>query len=148
VKIPAVALKSMTLLPGIIAHFDVSREKSLHAIEQAMMADETIFLVTQKDENEETPTFDSLYKVGVIVDIKQIIKMPDNIVRVLVEAQKRARLVAVDQIEEYILAQVEEIPKDTKNGVEVLEAMNRGLKETFTKYFALNPKVGKEFVKR
>jgi len=148
VKIPAVALKSMTLLPGIIAHFDVSREKSLHAIEQAMMADETIFLVTQKDENEETPTFDSLYKVGVIVDIKQIIKMPDNIVRVLVEAQKRARLVAVDQIEEYILAQVEEIPKDTKNGVEVLEAMNRGLKETFTKYFALNPKVGKEFVKQ
>ena len=91
-KVPAVALRGMTILPGMIAHFDVSRERSIHAVEQAMMDDEQIFLVTQKNAEENEPEAEDLYQIGILASIKQVIKMQDNIVRVLVEGTTRAQL--------------------------------------------------------
>ena len=91
-KVPAVALRGMTILPGMIAHFDVSRERSIHAVEQAMMDDEQIFLVTQRNAEENEPEAEDLYQIGILASIKQVIKMQDNIVRVLVEGTKRAQL--------------------------------------------------------
>lgn len=146
-NMPAVPLKSITFLPGIIAHFDVSREKSLHAIEQAMMEQEQVFLITQFEEENQDINFDSLYKVGVIADIKQVIEMPNNIVRVLIEAKTRAKLIELLENTTYFEVQIEPIPDDFTQGKEVSEAMNRSVKEVFARYFSLNPKVGKELLK-
>ena len=92
-RIPAVALRGMTILPGMVAHFDVSRNKSIKAIENAMVEDQMVFLVTQKNINIEDPTVDDLYSVGVLAVIKQVIKLQNNVVRVLIEGEKRGYLV-------------------------------------------------------
>ena len=83
-RMPAVALRGMVILPGMIAHFDVSREKSIRAIEQCMMDSQKIFLVTQRDVEQEEPDVEDLYKIGVIAEVKQVIKLQNNIVRILV----------------------------------------------------------------
>ena len=90
VTMPAVALRGLTILPGMIAHFDISREKSLKAIESAMMADQKVFLVTQKDVEQDNPKLEDLFSVGIIAEIKQVIKLQNDIVRVLVEGKARA----------------------------------------------------------
>ena len=86
-KIPAIALRGMTILPGMIAHFDISREKSLKAVEASMNANQEIYLVTQRDVEQENPAIDDLYQVGIVAEIKQVIKMQNNIVRVLAEGK-------------------------------------------------------------
>ena len=83
--IPAVALRGMTILPGMIAHFDVSREMSLKAVEAAMTGEQKVFLVTQRDVEVENPTKEDLYGVGIIAEVKQVIKLQNHIVRILVE---------------------------------------------------------------
>ena len=83
--IPAVALRGMTILPGMVAHFDISRERSIKAVETAMMGDQLIFLVTQKNANEENPQVSDLFSIGVVANIRQVIKLQNDIVRVLVE---------------------------------------------------------------
>ena len=85
IKLPAIALRGMTILPGMIAHFDISREKSLKAVEASMNENQQIYLVTQKDVEIDNPSLDELYQVGIIAEIKQVIKMQNNIVRVLAE---------------------------------------------------------------
>ena len=82
---PAVALRGMTILPGMVAHFDISRERSIKAVETAMMGDQLIFLVTQKNANEENPQVSDLFSIGVVANIRQVIKLQNDIVRVLVE---------------------------------------------------------------
>ena len=94
-KIPAVALRGMTILPGMVAHFDVSRSKSIKALETAMMEDQMVFLVTQRNAETEEPEEKDLYTIGVIAVIKQVIKMQNNVVRVLVEGESRAYLAAI-----------------------------------------------------
>ena len=89
--LPAVALRGMTILPGMVVHFDVSRERSIKAIERAMLQDEKVFLVTQKDPDAEEPTGEDLYNIGLVAVIKQVIKLPNNILRILVEGQDRAK---------------------------------------------------------
>ena len=84
-KIPAVALRGMTILPGMVAHFDVSRNKSIKAVENAMVEDQKIFLVTQRNVNKEDPAAEDLYSVGVLAVIKQVINLQNNVVRVLIE---------------------------------------------------------------
>ena len=105
-KVPAVALRGMTILPGMIAHFDVSRERSIHAVEQAMMDDEQIFLVTQRNAEENEPEAEDLYQIGILASIKQVIKMQDNIVRVLVEGTTRAQLQELFSEGTYLAAEV------------------------------------------
>ena len=148
-SIPAVALRGMTILPGMIAHFDVSREKSVSAIAQAMHETEEIFLVTQKEAEEEEPTIDGLYRIGMIASIKQVIKMQNNIVRVLVEGTMRAELKCFSEEEKYLLAEVEpltEVAEDLSDKEK--EAMLRGVQEAFVGYCQVNQKMSKEFLRQ
>ena len=148
-KIPAVALRGMTILPGMVAHFDVSREKSVKAVENAMLQDQKIFLVTQREAEQEEPKIEDLYSVGIIAIVKQVIKMQNNIVRVLVEGIERAKIIDFSQYEEYLEAEIEVISEQTEElPVEVQEAMKRGLQETFARYCIANPKPGKELAKQ
>ena len=91
-KIPAVALRGMVILPGMIAHFDISRDRSIRAIEQCMMDSQKIFLSAQKDVEQEEPGADDVYHIGVIAEVQQVIKLQNNIVRILVEGIERAEL--------------------------------------------------------
>ena len=148
-KIPAVALRGMTILPGMVAHFDVSREKSVKAVENAMLQDQKIFLVTQREAEQEEPKIEDLYSVGIIAIVKQVIKMQNNIVRVLVEGIERAKIIDFSQYEEYLEAEIEVISEKTEElPVEVQEAMKRGIQETFARYCIANPKPGKERAKQ
>ena len=83
---PAVALRGLTILPGMVQHFDISREKSIRAIETAMMGNQKVYLVTQRHPEQETPAVADLYQMGTISQIKQLVKMPGGIIRVMVEA--------------------------------------------------------------
>lgn len=147
-KIPTVALRGMTILPGMVAHFDVSRSKSVRALEAAMMGDQMIFLVTQRNVEKEEPELEDLYHIGIIAVIKQVIKLQNNVVRVLVEGETRAYLESMEQ-EEFLLAGVQPMNKEEELlPVEVQEAMMRGIRETFTRYCLLNPKPGKELARQ
>lgn len=148
-KIPAVALRGMTILPGMVAHFDVSREKSVKAVENAMLQDQNIFLVAQKNVEQEEPGIEELYSVGIIAIVKQVIKLQNNIVRVLVEGTQRAKLMDFSQYENYLEAEVEVVlQQEEELPIDVQEAMKRGIQETFTRYCLTNPKSGKEMVKQ
>lgn len=95
-KMPAVALRGMTILPGMITHFDVSRSRSAKAVERSVAQDQKLFVVTQKDPETENPDKDGLFSIGTIVEVKQIIKMPHNILRILVEGAGRAELCGLE----------------------------------------------------
>lgn len=144
-QMPAVALRGMILLPGMVAHFDVSRKRSIHAVEQAMMGEQKLFLVAQKEPEKEEPVEDDLYKTGIIVEVKQVIKLQNNIVRVLVEGLERAELSSLIESEDFLY--VETICFDGEGEEEILpearEAMVRSLKETALSYGKVNPKQGK-----
>ena len=148
-RIPAVALRGMTILPGMVAHFDVSRNKSIKAIENAMVEDQMVFLVIQKNINIEDPTVDDLYSVGVLAVIKQVIKLQNNVVRVLIEGEKRGYLVNLAS-EECLFAKIELLQEEDEGELseDMKEAMIRGVKETFGRYCILNPKPGKELAKQ
>ena len=95
-RMPADALRGMTILPSMIVHFDVSRDKSIKAIEQAMTADQKLFVVTQRDPEASDPVIDDLYHIGTVVEIKLLVKLPKNIIRVLVEGLERAELLEME----------------------------------------------------
>ncbi len=147
-KVPAVALRGMTILPGMVAHFDVSRNRSIKALEHAMVEDQNVFLITQKNVDTEEPQKKDLYAVGVLAEIKQVIKLQNNVVRVLVEGEARAQLIELVS-EEYLLAEVLVLEQEEESIPEELqEAMLRGIQETFGRYCRLNPKPGKELAKQ
>ncbi len=142
--IPAVALRGLTILPDMIIHFDLSRQKSISAVEKAMMGDQRLFLVTQKDPNEKEPDISSVYTVGTVSVVKQITKLPNGIVRVLVEGSFRAELVAfAEQEEEFLLADVKRLFTENDLNDNEEEAMLRELKELFKAYGTYHPKIGK-----
>ncbi|MBR5128061.1 MAG: LON peptidase substrate-binding domain-containing protein, partial [Roseburia sp.] len=144
-KLPAIALRGMVILPGMIAHFDVSREKSIRAIEESMMDEQHIFLVAQKDIEKENPDVSDVYKIGTIAEVKQVIKLQNNIVRILVEGKERAELAAFLDCPEYLYAEVIRFDEDEEELYEdVQQAMVRGLQETFGRYLVVNPKLGKD----
>lgn len=153
-RMPAVALRGMVILPGMIAHFDISREKSLKAVEHCMMEDQQIFLLAQKDVQQEEPDADDLYKIGVIAEVKQVIKLQNNIVRVLVEGKERAELVTFLETEPYLHAELarfdEEADEDETEGIMdgAEEAMIRSLRETYHKYQMMNPRSNKELLRQ
>ena len=144
-KLPAVALRGMVILPGMIAHFDVSREKSIKAVEACMMEEQKIFLVTQKDVEQEDPAQEDLYRIGIIAEVKQVIKLQNNIVRILVEGKERAELSFFLDHPDYLLAEVvcfDETEEELTGEVQM--AMVRGIQETFERYGAVNKRLGKE----
>ncbi len=148
-EMPAVALRGITILPGMVSHFDVSRKKSIKAVEAAMRVDGRIFLVTQKDMNTEEPGEEDLYRIGVIAEIKQIIKLQNDIVRIIVEGKKRAELAYFTEKQEHLQAQVVLFKNEEEHyPPEVEEAMLRSLQEALLEYCTVNPKVGKELRKQ
>ncbi len=143
--LPTVALRGLTILPGMIVHFDVSRERSVKAVEAAMLKDQEIFLITQKNPEAETPGLLDLYQIGTIACVKQVVKLPQNLLRILVEGIERAELLSLEQEYPFIRAEAavfDEKPDPLSPVVE--EAMYRSIRELFQQYCLENGKVSKE----
>ncbi|HBN57300.1 MAG TPA: endopeptidase La [Lachnospiraceae bacterium] len=145
---PAVTLRGLTILPEMITHFDVSRTKSVKAVESSLIQEQKLFIVTQKDPDVDEPSRDELFTMGTVVEIKQIVKMPHNILRVLVEGLYRAELIRLEG-EEYLEAtlarsDMEEFVNLPESGK---EAMLRNLKDIFRKYCD-NNRIGKDIVRQ
>ncbi len=146
--LPAVALRGTTILPGMIVHFDVSRERSMKAVEEAMLHDQQAFLITQKNPGMETPGLMDLYQVGTIAYIKQVVKLPQNLLRVLVEGTERAELMNLDQEYPFLKAEVALFEKEDRSRMEpaMLEAMHRSIRELFHHYCMESGKISRELV--
>ncbi|MBD5525460.1 MAG: endopeptidase La [Lachnospiraceae bacterium] len=143
-KLPTVALRGLTILPGMVIHFDLNRDKSIAAVEQAMLSDQKLLVVTQKNAGEEEPTFEDVYGVGTVVVIRQVTKLPEHTLRVLVEGKSRAVLYRFTRDYDYIMAEMS-YENDDMTDVSAVEeeAMTRTVKETFSAYYTCFPKVGK-----
>lgn len=146
-NMPVIPLRGMTVFPTMVLSFDVSRDKSIRAVEEAMAADQAIFLVTQKDPDASDPGLVDLYEVGVAAKVLNVAKLPKNIVRVRAEGLERARIQDIIDQESYLEAQVA-ILEDEEVELDELteEAMTRGLEDLLTRYGQLNPKFGKEML--
>ena len=147
-SLPMVALRGLTIMPEMIVHFDVSRERSIAAIQQAMVEEQEIFLVAQKSIETENPGQDDVYETGTVASVKQLIKLSKKVVRVLVEGKNRAVLKKVEETDPYLRAEVEVLEEQEITIPDDLnaEAMMRGLKEIITEYAAKNGKISKESV--
>ena len=149
INMPAVALRGLTILPGMIAHFDVSRERSLRAIEEAMEQDQKIYLVTQRNVDSENPTQEDLYQMGIVADIKQVVRLQNDVVRILVDGISRAALLGFTGNEKYLEAEIcycdsnaDSLPEDLR------EAMLLGVREAFHRYAAVVGKISKELIRQ
>ena len=148
-RMPAIALRGMTLLPGMVAHFDISRDKSIKAVEAAMNDNQKIYLITQRDADVDNPKLEDLFEIGMVAEIKQVIKMQNNIVRVLAEGQARAQIHGFDESEEFLqaeityLEEVEEVLPDT-----VKNAMKKSICDNFTRYAKLHGKISPDAIKQ
>ena len=147
-SLPMVALRGLTIMPEMIVHFDVSRERSIAAIQQAMVEEQEIFLVAQKSIETENPGQDDVYETGTVASVKQLIKLSKKVVRVLVEGKNRAVLKRIEETDPYLRAEVEVLEEQEITIPDDLnaEAMMRGLKEIITEYAAKNGKISKESV--
>ena len=158
-QVPAVALRGMTVLPGLVIHFDLSRAKSILAVEQAMMSDQRIFLVAQKDIENDDPNYEEVYHMGCLAQIKQVTKLPENVVRVLVEGIDRARLNGfLNKEERYLVSEIEVVKAPlhlnegrygrSMEGADIEEeAMIRNLRELFLEFCSFFPRIGKTMLK-
>lgn len=155
--LPTVALRGMAILPGAIIHFDLNREKSVAAIEQAMVTGGRVFLITQKNTEDNDPSFEQLYHVGTVALVKQITKLPNHVIRVLVEGIGRGLFTGINEENpEFIEAAVEEISGEAENDIlgtdmehkAQTEAMLRQAKEYFASYAGYYPKLGQNAMKR
>lgn len=148
-NMPAVALRGLTILPGMIAHFDISRERSLRAVEEAMEQDQKIYLVTQRNVDSEDPTQEDLYQMGIVADIKQVVRLQNDVVRILVDGISRAKLLGFTGNEKYLEAEIcycdsnaDSLPDDLR------EAMLLGVREAFHRYAAVVGKISKELIRQ
>ncbi len=149
-RVPVVALRGMAVLPGMLIHFDVNRKMSIDAIENAMENDQKVLLLTQKDSEIETPGQDDLFQIGTIAEVKQIIKLPGNVLRVLVSGTERAQLESLVEEEPFLLGEIglfKDYSEQIISGSEK-KAMLRGLKDILEVYFIENAKIGKEVIKQ
>ena len=143
--LPAIALRGTTILPDMIVHFDVSRERSIKAIEAAMLHNQKIFLVTQKDPEVEKPELSELYQVGTVAYIKQVVKLPHDLLRVLVEGIERAELLGLEQEEPFLKAETALFEPDGAQYTKSLkEAMFRSIQELFQRYCMESGKISKD----
>lgn len=148
IHLPAIALRGLVVFPNNVVHFEVGRPKSIAAIESAMHSNSSVFLVAQREMDVEEPTARDLYSYGVIAEIKQVLRVSDELVKVLVEGKTRARLLELDDGEKYLQATVRPVPvrgigadKRTQT-----EALVRSLKECFENYLSYSPQISKDVV--
>ena len=145
--LPAIALRGLTVFPNVLIHFDVGRAASIKAMEAAMAAGEPVFLVGQKDMTVERPERDDLYTVGTLSNVRQILRMPGDNVRVMVEGISRARLRDVTQREPYLMAEIEAIPEEKAGRASAkTEALMRSTYEMFQNYTELAPKISPDLL--
>ena len=148
-NMPAVALRGLTILPGMIAHFDISRERSLRAVEEAMEQDQKIYLVTQRNVDSEDPTQEDLYQMGIVADIKQVVRLQNDVVRILVDGISRAALLGFTGNEKYLEAEICYCDSNADSLPENLrEAMLLGVREAFHRYAAVVGKISKELIRQ
>lgn len=148
-RVPIVALRGMAVLPGMLIHFDVNRSTSMEAIESAMENDQLVLLLTQRDSEVENPRQDDLYKIGTVAQIKQLIKLPGNIIRVLVEGTDRAQLDNIVEEHPFLVGEIDILEgTDDVLTYSEKEAMIRGLKDILEVYSIENTKIGKEVLKQ
>ncbi len=146
---PAIALRGMTLLPGMVAHFDISRDKSIKAVEAAMNDNQKIYLVTQRDAEVDNPNLEDLFEIGIVAEIKQVIKMQNNIVRVLAEGQSRAQICAFGDCEEYLLAEIEHLEEVEEFLPDTAKrAMKKSIRDNFSRYAKLHGKISSDAIKQ
>lgn len=146
-NIPTVALRGMTILPAMIVHFDISRKMSVKAVEKAMLNGQKLFVVTQRDPEVAEPEQSDLYHIGTIVEIKQVVKLPKNILRVLAEGKERAELMDLTAENDMLEADVQTFEDEEKNLEDsVKEALLRSMKEGFETYCKVNGKMSKELI--
>lgn len=147
ITLPAIALRGLSVLPEMIQHFDISREMSVSAVEHAMVGEQKVFLVTQRDPEKEEVTLEDLHQIGTIARIKQLVKMPGGLIRVMVEGLERAELISLDESGQYLEAEVEAAPlKNEDLNDAVKEAMSRVVKEKLEEFGNANPKLVKDFM--
>ncbi len=138
ITLPLIPLRGITIFPSMIIHFDVAREKSITALESAMEKDVEVFLVTQKKIKDEVPKLKDLYTIGTVCKIKQLLKLPNDVIRVLVEGIERAKLIELTGNEKYIEANIENLEELENKEYEGVEAYIRTLKKCFAKYIKMS----------
>ena len=147
IVMPTVALRGMTILPGMVQHFDVSRKKSVAAVEKAMLGDQKLFLVSQKRPEVPDPELDDLYQIGTVAVVKQLVKLPSKSVRVLVEGLDKAELLCFDTEEPYLMGEISLIGEEEEDTEpRAREAMLRILKDKLEEYGTVNQRVAKEIL--
>ena len=145
IVMPTVALRGMTILPGMVQHFDVSRPKSIAAVEKAMLGDQKLFLVSQKRPEIPDPELSDLYQIGTVSVVKQLVKLPSKNVRVLVEGLEKAELLCFDTEEPYLMGEISLMGEEEEDTEPLAgEAMLRILKDKLEEYGTVNQRVAKE----
>ncbi len=146
VRLPAIALRGLVVFPSNVIHFEVGRAKSIAAIEWAMTNGNSVFLITQKDMDVDNPGIEDLYSYGVVAEVKQLLRVSDELVKVIVEGRYRAKLITLESSGRFLLAGTKSAPvrpirpADEARG----EALLRSIKESFEKYLQLNPRLPKD----
>ena len=146
--LPTIALRGLVVFPNNLVHFEVGRSKSMAAVEWAMQNNSNVFLVTQRDMDADDPTADDLYQYGVVAEVKQVLRVAEDLVKVMVEGKYRARLQELDESGKFLVSSVRPAPvRGVKGPVTVeVEALTRSLRAVFDEYLALNPRIAKDVV--
>ena len=146
--LPTIALRGLVVFPNNLVHFEVGREKSIAAVEWAMAKNSNVFLVAQKEMETADPTEQDLYAYGVVAEVKQVLRVSDDLVKVLVEGKYRAKMTGLDTDGDFLLASVRPAPVRTAKEEDKVEteALLRAIKSGFDEYLGMNPRLGKDVV--
>ena len=146
--LPTIALRGLVVFPNNLVHFEVGREKSIAAVEWAMANNSNVFLVAQKEMETSEPTQQDLYTYGVVAEVKQVLRVSDELVKVLVEGKYRAKLTELDTTGDFLLSTVRSAPVRAAKPEEAVEteALLRALKTGFDEYLGMNPRLAKDVV--
>ncbi len=146
--LPTIALRGLVVFPNNLVHFEVGREKSIAAVEWAMANNSNVFLVTQRQMDTDEPHIEDLFVYGVVAEVKQVLRVSDDLVKVLVEGKYRAKLIELDEGGRFLLASVRPAPVKGINDTEDVEtdALMRSLKNAFDDYLSMNPRLAKDVV--
>ncbi len=145
ISLPAISLRGLVIFPSMVLHFDVGRERSVAALKAAAAADGKIFLVAQKDAGDTDPSYDNIFNVGVVAEIRQLLSTPDGSTRVLVEGLYRAKTIRAIPCPDYLKFEVKSLPsRGAAMSASTETAAKRSLKETFDFYASMSPKMPRE----
>lgn len=147
VAMPLVVLRNIVVMPGMMIHFDIRRKKSIAAVEMAMRQEQRVFAVTQQDAGVEEPTLKDLYPYGTVTVIKQLIKLPENVIRVLAVGEYRAQLVSMEEGDGHFVAETMQMPRGEEPAKSEREAMLRSLLELLENYGTENTRLSREVLK-